>query len=192
MIPDIRQIITNPVEIPLVDNQREYPLPTYLLQVSHVVLVDGLTQRFLTVKTKQAYDNLVVGDKPWISGNPVSANAGITEYFVIGNAASATTTAKQIVLNNAPSAAGTAKLEIYGAAVETPFALTTEISPLLTSEMVYIEGLSWRAALEKNPVVANSYFASFMAAVEMEKRLIMTVSEGLNNGENIRRNPRMT
>ena len=191
MIPDIRQIITTPIDIPLVNNQREYTVPDHLIQISHVVLVDGTTQRLLTVRAKQNFDNLVVSNKPWVSGTPTAVNTGITDYFVIGSANSDTTTARQIVLNSAPSAASGASLKVYGAAVETPFALNTQISPLLTSEMVYVEGLSWRAALEKNPVVANNYFASFMAAVEMEKRLIMTVAEGLNGGDGTRRNPRM-
>jgi hypothetical protein len=192
MLPDIRQTLGAPASITLVDNQRDYEVPEKFVQIACVVLANATDQKILTPKKFQfRMREQTSTSKPWITGADSGAYANVTEYSVIGVAASASTTKQMIVLNKPLTTATGHTLKVYGAEVEDTFALSSLISPMLLSEAVYIEGLSWRVALEVRPEVAPAYFQAFMSAVQMEKELVKTFIEGLNESESQHGNVRM-
>lgn len=188
-IPDLR-ISATFEEISLVNGTREYDVPAAYVHIADVYVKSGTTYTRLTPDGFYSKRQEGGTTTPWLTA-PSKAIGSIKTYVVACIATSTSAHKRRIILDGSPTGISGHKLCIVGSKVEDTVSTSTSTSEMLATTDIYIETLSYRAALEFRPEVAQVYLMSKEAAFQSAVAMIKTFVQDLSTSDAVRSSNRI-
>jgi hypothetical protein len=162
----------NPTTINLVAGTKEYSISEAQMQIDYVSYLTAAGNGTKLLETSVELLNKM--DPQWRT----EASGVPTQFYL-----SSDSTGLNIGFHPTPASstsAGFPVVEVYGSVRPTsPLVGTSTVPSTCLNSLLYIEGISYYAAIEIRPQMAAAFKATYMEQIALNRKYVQTRSEGL-------------